>query len=404
MVIYGPKHIPYDIDLGPVLLSDWFHKDYFTVVEAIVGNNASNWPQASNNNLINGRNNFNCSSVTNGTPCFNNAGLSKFRFRAGKVHKLRLVNAGAAGLQKFSIDGHMLTVIANDYVAIKPYNTSVVTLGIGQRSDVLVTATGNRNGSYYMRSSQPTIPCARAEYPNALAVILYDNATKDSIPTSSPQPAGAPDPTCSNDDLSLTTPFYPMTPDPNPAVTQTIVVNQGVNASGHQVYTMDGSTFHANYNHPLLLLANEKNTSYPSDPQWNVYNFGNNGSVRIVVYNNNSSPHPMHLHGHDMYILSAGEGPWDGTTIINPQNPQRRDVQNLSPHGHLVMQFEADNPGVWPFHCHIAWHLSMGFYVNFLERPDDITQMQIPMVMAQTCTDWEAYSSKNVVLQIDDGV
>ena len=67
----------------------------------------------------------------------------------------------------------------------------------------------------------------------------------------------------------------------------------------------------------------------------------------------------MHLHGHDMYILSAGEGPWDGTTIINPQNPQRRDVQNLSPHGHLVMQFEADNPGVWPFHCHIAWHLSM---------------------------------------------
>ena len=82
-----------------------------------------------------------------------------------------------------------------------------------------------------------------------------------------------------------------MTPDPNPAVTQTIVVNQGVNASGHQVYTMDGSTFHANYNHPLLLLANEKNTSYPSDPQWNVYNFGNNGSVRIVVYNNNSSPH-----------------------------------------------------------------------------------------------------------------
>lgn len=67
----------------------------------------------------------------------------------------------------------------------------------------------------------------------------------------------------------------------------------------------------------------------------------------------------MHIHGHDMYILHDGDGFWDGHSITNPQNPLRRDTHNLRPNGHMVMQFEADNPGVWPFHCHIAWHLSM---------------------------------------------
>lgn len=67
----------------------------------------------------------------------------------------------------------------------------------------------------------------------------------------------------------------------------------------------------------------------------------------------------MHLHGQDMTIVSVGDGRWDGTTIFRPENPMRRDVQMLSPFGHLVVQFDADNPGVWAFHCHIAWHLSM---------------------------------------------
>ena len=54
----------------------------------------------------------------------------------------------------------------------------------------------------------------------------------------------------------------------------------------------------------------------------------------------------MHLHGFNMYILHEGSGPdWDGT-IIHPENPQRRDVIQLRPNGHLVMQFDASqNPG-----------------------------------------------------------
>ena len=52
--------------------------------------------------------------------------------------------------------------------------------------------------------------------------------------------------------------------------------------------------------------------------------------------------------------------------MIRPTNPQRRDVQLLRPEGYLVLQFETDNPGVWPLHCHIAWHVSGGLYVNVM--------------------------------------
>jgi hypothetical protein len=55
--------------------------------------------------------------------CISDAGLSSFRFTPGKRHRLRLINAGAEGTQKFTIDGHNMTVIANDFVPVIPYDT-----------------------------------------------------------------------------------------------------------------------------------------------------------------------------------------------------------------------------------------------------------------------------------------
>jgi hypothetical protein len=68
---------------------------------------------------------FNCSTKAAGdnTPCTNNAGISKFKFTTGKTHRLRLINAGSEGIQRFSIDGHNLTVIANDFVPIVSFRS-----------------------------------------------------------------------------------------------------------------------------------------------------------------------------------------------------------------------------------------------------------------------------------------
>ncbi|KAK8057992.1 hypothetical protein PG994_008440 [Apiospora phragmitis] len=97
---------------------------------------------------------------------------------------------------------------------------------------------------------------------------------------------------------------------------------------------------------------------------------------------------------------------WDGT-IVNPQNPQRRDVQMLLPGHYIVLQWNQDNPGVWPLHCHIAWHASAGFVWMVLENPAAIQKdMAIPGVVAQTCPNWDKWTSiaGDDVPQIGSGI
>ncbi|KAI9843981.1 MAG: hypothetical protein M1838_002387 [Thelocarpon superellum] len=400
MIIHGPQNVPYDIDLGPVFISDYYHTPYFTLVEDVVGTDLTKIVPFSDNNLINGKMDFNCSLVTDGTPCHNNAGLSTFKFQSGKTHRLRLINSGAEGIQKFSIDNHTMTVMANDFVPIQPYETNVVTLGIGQRTDVIVKATGKPKDTYWMRSNISS--CSSSVQPNALAIVHYEKAKKNARPTNSVPVTDTSDP-CQNDPLNDTVPFFPITPTPTPEFTQVINITATVNATGSFVWLMNNQTFRANYDNPLLLLASEGNESYPLDPEWNVYDFGDNQTIRIILNNQFPVAHPIHLHGQNMFVLDVGVGEWDGT-VAHANNPQRRDVQLLPGNGYLVIQLVSDNPGVWPLHCHIAWHVSGGLYVNVMQKPNDVRQMQIPQVLAQTCTDWHAYSHHNVVDEIDSGL
>lgn len=53
-----------------------------------------------------------------------------------------------------------------------------------------------------------------------------------------------------------------------------------------------------------------------------------------------------------MQILNSGFGQADTNTIVRPENPQRRDVMIMPPGSDdrpswLVIQWDADNPGVW---------------------------------------------------------
>ena len=83
--------------------------------EAPYPNNPSGIP-VPDNNLINGKNNFDCSlerEPARRVGCNSNAGISTFNFTSGKVHRLRLINAGGEALQRFTIDNHNITIVAN---------------------------------------------------------------------------------------------------------------------------------------------------------------------------------------------------------------------------------------------------------------------------------------------------
>lgn len=238
-----------------------------------------------------------------------------------------------------------MQVIANDFVQIQPYNTSVVTLGIGQRSDVIVTANQDSKSSYWMRVVAPYGCSTNNGTTFAQAAIFYENANHAAAPTSTAQ-SGYDNTYCGNDPLSSTVPYYSMTPG-NPATTDNIALKSYTNGTHGLWYVNDVSAI-VDYNDPMLLESKTGNLSFST--QQNIYNYGTNSSVRFIVTNNSPQSHPMHLHGHNMFVLADGTGSWDGT-ITNPDNPQRRDVQIIQAGGYLVLQWNQDNAGVWPFHC-----------------------------------------------------
>jgi FtsP/CotA-like multicopper oxidase with cupredoxin domain len=359
IVVHGPQNALYDEDLGPVMLSDYFHTDYNTLIEDVMSTDFAKITPLSDNNLINGKGFYDCSLVKDGSPCTPNAGLSKFQFNSGESYRLRMINSGAEATQLFSIDNHTMTVIAYDFVPITPYTTNVVSLGVGQRADVVVKATGAPNSVVWMRSTMASM-CSHTHQPNGLAIVYYQNANTTAEPTSQGWPLDGTQ--CANDPLSKTIPYTPITP-PQSQTTVNIDLNFEINATGHFLFTMDGSTFRNDYNDPILPLAVAGNDTFPEE--WNVYNLGSNTSFTIVVNNETPLVHPMHIHGHNMYVLNQGPGHWDGT-VVNPSNPMRRDTVQLMPGAYMAFQIDGDNPGVWPFHCHIAWHVSGGLYVNIL--------------------------------------
>jgi len=237
---------------------------------------------------------YNYSLMTTGQTCTPNAGLSKSRFTSGKKHRLTFTNGASEGLQRFTIDGHNMTVTANEFVPVVPYETNMVTLRIGQRTDVIVEASGPPNSSFWMHADIPG-PCSVSNPLSfhALAAIYYGSTVTTTAPNTTAHPYDAS--LCSNDPLNKTTSFFPF---PRHLLSSRNARNDimfGPNLTGYDLFSMNGQTFRANYKYPVLFLANQGNTSYPNDPQWNVYNFSNNASVRLIVHNKFGASHPMHL-------------------------------------------------------------------------------------------------------------
>jgi FtsP/CotA-like multicopper oxidase with cupredoxin domain len=367
MIIHGAS-LPYnhDIDLGPVLLSDHLHIDYRDMVSKTLAGELV----LSSNTLINGKMNYNCSSIPAGGPsCEPNAGFSNFKFQCGKKHLLRLINAAAEALQHFTIDGHNFTVVGLDYTPIKPYETDMISLTPGQRADIIVKglSPSNANAKFWMRSDvDPT--CSGSSQPHAKAIILYQKATEASgLPTSDPTPYTLTG-DCVAQPLSQTEPLeqHPL-PLGGPTYTQDFNFTLDFNhypPNASLQFIMNGRQFRANYSQSLLSITNQAKDSLAANEQYgelsNVWDFSANKTVRLVVYNFFISPHPMHLHGHDFWVLAEGKGVWDGHVQGNRNNPMRRDTHQMIGGGadgtpsFLVLEFELNNPGVWAFHCHIS--------------------------------------------------
>ncbi len=122
IIINGPASANYDTDLGTLFLSDWCHH----TADELYTASQTTGPPTLDNGLINGTNVYgdDDSDTQTGTR-FNTS------FTAGTSYRLRLINGAIDTMFKFSIDNHTLTVISADFVPIEPYDTTVLSIGMG---------------------------------------------------------------------------------------------------------------------------------------------------------------------------------------------------------------------------------------------------------------------------------
>ncbi|KAK7709887.1 hypothetical protein SLS64_006131 [Diaporthe eres] len=360
--------------------------------------------------------------------CVNTPDIPKFRVAAGQRVKMRLINHGGDSTQRFGIDGHKLTVIANDFVQVKPYQTDFVTVAVGQRTDIVFEATGNPGDMFWMRAQVVFCPPSLTKQVEMRGALYYDGADTNAQPMTS-QTADANLTNCQNvscllllqqrrlpakrlntssnaptlqDDLKITKPYYPMPleePDTQIQFFTFFTINDKfeyrftMNTQLENVVQLGRHFYQGNYSSPILRDAQSGGAAQTFSQKSRLYDFGTNKTVRVVVNNPFiiQNMHPMHLHGHDIQLLATGDGLWDGKTL-ETENPIRRDTVMMPLNGHIVFQYTLDNPGIWSLHCHIPWHLADGLLVNFMERPDEIKAhyAQIPQIMQETCDSWNA--------------
>jgi FtsP/CotA-like multicopper oxidase with cupredoxin domain len=162
LLIHGPASQNYDHDLGPMTLTDWFHETIFALnVRAL---HSTTGPPIPDTGLINGT--------------MKGASGGKYHvttLKKNKKHRLRLINTGIDNNFAVSIDGHQITVITSDFVPIKPFTTSAITINIGQRYDVIINANQDV-GNYWLRADVAT-DCGRNRNPtNIKSIIRYEGA------------------------------------------------------------------------------------------------------------------------------------------------------------------------------------------------------------------------------------
>ncbi|KAK3381955.1 multicopper oxidase [Podospora didyma] len=393
--IQGPASQKYDIDLGSVMLSDWTHQ----TSESIYNAKAHLEDGATmDNGLINGKNIF---TKEDGTVV---GKRHEIIFTPGKTHRIRLVNTAMDTHYNVAIDGHEMEVIAADFVSVDPFKTDILTIGIGQRYDIIVKPNA-AGGNHWFRVQESQYCGFGFSLPNGLdlkAIIRYDANSKED-----PAPKDAPawENSCLDMPAANLKPSLKIDlPESNFAADHTVDFQKQQNPeTSFMDWMIKEVPYYSPWDYPTLQQVAEKNTSN-FDPRQQVVRVDDSKKfIYALITVNEGTPHPVHLHGHDFFILGQSKEAFDPATFVpNLKNPPRRDVAMVQSSGFLAIAFQTDNPGAWLLHCHIGWHTSNGFAMTFLEHEKLIDTNS--KELKANCDAWKDWSAKAGIKQHDSGV
>ncbi|KAK4145141.1 laccase [Dichotomopilus funicola] len=405
--INGPASLPYDIDLGVFPLMDY----YYRTADELVAFTQNNGAPFSDNVLFNGS----AKHPTTGAGQYANVTLTP-----GKRHRLRIINTSTENHFQVSLVDHKFTIIASDLVPVQAQTVDSLFLAVGQRYDVTIDGNAAPGNYWFNVTFGGQAACGGSLNPNPAAIFHYAGSS-GGLPTK--QGVVPVDHQCL--DLPNLTPVVQRTV-PVSGFTKkadnTLTVNIDLTGTPLFVWKVNGSAINVDWNKPVLEYVMTQNNSIPRSENIVQIDTADQWTYWLIENDPNgpfSLPHPMHLHGHDFLVLGRSPDVPPGSnqrftfdpTVDLPRlrgsNPVRRDVTILPAGGWLLLAFKSDNPGAWLFHCHIAWHVSGGLSVDFLERPNDLRQQITPGDrddFNRVCDEWRAYWPTNPFPKVDSGL
>ncbi|KAF8493484.1 laccase C [Russula emetica] len=352
-----PQKSLYDVDNDATIitLADWYH---------VISTEAGLAPEY-NSTLINGLGRY---SDGPAVP------LAVVNVVGGQRYRLRLISISCDPSFIFSIDSHTLTVIEVEGTNVQPLVVDSLEIFAAQRYSVVLTAN-QLIGNYWIRALPQSALLPDASYSNLnnLAILRYlgaleINPLRDptvNIPVSQL-------PLVETDLHPLEATTVPGNPTPGGA---DINIKLDVEFSlADSDFTVNGITYDAPTVPVLLQILNGANVS-ELVPAGSIYGLEANKSVELTIPGGAAGgPHPVHLHGHNFYVVRSA-----GNASYNYDNPVIRDVVTIGTTGdNVTIRFFTDNYGPWFFHCHIDWHLKIGFAVVFAEDVPEVPVEVVP--------------------------
>ncbi|XP_054816633.1 L-ascorbate oxidase-like [Prosopis cineraria] len=391
-----------------ILLTDWYHKSTFdeaiglsSIPFVFVGE-----PQSL---LINGRGRFNCSllgssSSVNEVCKATDSECSPYvlTVEPGKTYRLRIGSLTSLSSLSFQIEGHKMIVVEADGHYVEPFEVENLYIYSGETYSVLLKANQDPSRNYWITTN---VVSRKPSTPLGLAILNYFPNHPKRKPTTVPPPGPVWNDSSSRLSQSLAIKArHGFIQTPPPKADRVIVLLNTQN-------TIDGYTKWSLNNVSLTLpttpylIALKYNLTRAFDDQTpppenydsanydiysvprnvnatsgnGIYKLDFNSTVDVILQNantmtpENSETHPWHLHGHNFWVLGFGNGKFDIESDgkkLNLVNPILKNTVPLHPYGWTALRFQADNPGVWIFHCHIESHFYMGMAVVFQEGVD----------------------------------
>ena len=414
------QRIPYTSD-RVVMLQDYYHE----ASSGLLFDNLSPGKEGSpvpDGALINGLNQRPCSGPSRKLCDNSTTTLSTMDLSQNANHRLRFINVGVLAYFHVSIDAHKLAITEADGTDLIPLNDTKLIIGPAQRYSAVITTDQQDEGDSFWVRARMMMHCMGESSESAPAVsevrgiIRYKSRAQNSANYHHPTSVDwNQDPLQNCTDHNST--FIPSLHNPPPEVaTKSYYLTSNIEIGDWRLErgVFNTSSFHPDLqvptlHHTIAGLHNPDNQTFFTDGvNSRSFNITNNlviqhsspETINLIIRNFDENPHPMHLHGHKFWILGAGHGPFPGykSLGLKPEgkglltngsdvldNLLRRDVATLEGFGWLALRFVADNPGVWAFHCHMAWHSEKGLGMQFLSGVEEMRGWSLPDENRKLC-------------------